>query len=152
MHPKPKLCVDMLQSAGFSELGVWITLESGQLALNRPAPAEPGVYAFARDGLALYVGVATSGLKGRMRSYCTPGPTQRTSQRLNAQLKMEVAAAHEIRVYVAMPPDLTWNGLPIHGSAGLELGLIRSFALPWNLRSAGHFTHSNGGLTNSTKA
>jgi hypothetical protein len=36
-----------------------------------------------------------------------------------------------------MPADLEWRGLPIHGSAGLELGLIKKYALPWNMRSAG---------------
>jgi hypothetical protein len=41
-----------------------------------------------------------------------------------------------IEVYTAVPPNLEWNGLPVHGSAGLELGLIRKYSLPWNVRSA----------------
>ncbi len=41
-----------------------------------------------------------------------------------------------IDIYAAIPPGLEWNGLPIHGSAGLELGLIKKYALPWNMRSA----------------
>jgi hypothetical protein len=32
---------------------------------------------------------------------------------------------------------LEWNGLPVHGSARLELGLIKRYALPWNMRNAG---------------
>jgi hypothetical protein len=42
-----------------------------------------------------------------------------------------------IDIYTATPADLEWKGLPIHGSAGLEFGLIKKFALPWNVRSAG---------------
>lgn len=34
----------------------------------------------------------------------------------------------------AMPPALAWNGLPVAGDAGLELGLIPTFYLPWNMR------------------
>jgi hypothetical protein len=49
----------------------------------------------------------------------------------------ELLKAPFIDIYTAVPPDLEWNGLPIHGSAGLELGLIKKFALPWNVRSAG---------------
>ena len=35
-----------------------------------------------------------------------------------------------------MPTDSEWNGLPIHASAGLELGLIKKYTLPWNMRSS----------------
>ena len=42
-----------------------------------------------------------------------------------------------VDVYTATPGNLERNGLPVHGSAGLELGLIRKYALPWNIRSAG---------------
>ncbi|MFA1624611.1 hypothetical protein ACDY96_17835 [Rhizobium mongolense] len=62
---------------------------------------------------------------------------QRTSQRLNKTLKAELAGTGSIEIYVAIPPDLEWNGLTVHGSAGLELGLIKKYSLPWNMRSAG---------------
>jgi hypothetical protein len=42
-----------------------------------------------------------------------------------------------IDIYTAGPSDLEWNGLPVHASAGLELGLIKKYALPWNMRNAG---------------
>jgi hypothetical protein len=96
-----------------------------------------GVYAFARDGVALYVGVATMGLAKRLYFYAKPGITQRTSQRLNGIIKSELQQVSFTDIYTSIPPDLEWNGLPIHGSAGLELGLIKRFALPWNMRSAG---------------
>lgn len=40
-------------------------------------------------------------------------------------------------MHTAVPGDLEWNGLPVNLSAGLELGLIQKYALPWNKRSAG---------------
>ena len=69
--------------------------------------------------------------------YGKPGVSQRTSLRLNGIIKNELLTTPAIDIYVAEPPDLEWNGLPVHGSAGLELGLIKKFALPWNMRSAG---------------
>jgi len=95
-----------------------------------------GVYAFAKNNTALYVGVATIGLAKRIYFYGKPGPKQITNLRLNEMLKAELLSGSEIEIYVARPPDFDWNGLPIHGAAGLELGLIKKFDLPWNKRSA----------------
>jgi hypothetical protein len=77
------------------------------------------------------------GLAKRLYFYAKPGITQRTSQRLNGIIKSELQQVSFTDIYTSIPPDLEWNGLPIHGSAGLELGLIKRFALPWNMRSAG---------------
>ncbi len=41
----------------------------------------------------------------------------------------------------AVPHDHDWNGLPVHGAPGIELGLIKKFKLPWNMRSAGRDLH-----------
>ena len=76
------------------------------------------------------------GLAKRLYFYGKPGPTQRTSIRLNSLIKDELAASFVIDVYTATPPDLEWNGLPVHGSAGIELGLIKKYALPWNMRGS----------------
>jgi hypothetical protein len=134
---KPTLLVEELVKGGFAFSGRWILSEAGDLSLDRPLPKAMGVYAFARDGIALYVGVATMGLAKRLYFYAKPGITQRTSQRLNGVIKSELQQVPFIDIYTGIPPDLEWNGLPIHGSAGLELGLIKKFALPWNMRSAG---------------
>jgi hypothetical protein len=135
---KPPLLVEELVRSGFEYSARWILSEAGELVVDHPLPKSVGVYAFAKGGIALYVGVATIGLAKRLRLYAKPGPTQRTSQRLNSILKTELAAAPApfIDILTASPPDLEWNGLPIHGSAGLELGLIKKFKLPWNIRSA----------------
>ena len=104
---------------------------------DRPLSKAVGVYAFAKEDVVLYVGVATMGLAKRIYFYGRPGVSQRTSLRLNRIIKNELLSAGFIDIYTAMPPDLEWNGLPVHGSAGLELGLIKKYALPWNMRSAG---------------
>ena len=135
--PKPPLAVDELVEAGFVLSARWVLSDAGQLTLDRPLPKFVGVYAFARDGVVAYVGVATIGLAKRLYFYCKPGITQRTSRRLNGIIRNELLSVPFIDIYTAMPPDLEWNGLPVHGSAGLELGLIKKYALPWNMRSSG---------------
>jgi hypothetical protein len=134
--PKPPLPVEELVGGGFQLSGRWILSEGGGLAIDRLLPKAVGVYAFARAGIVLYVGVATMGLAKRLYFYGKPGVTQRTSQRINGIIKSELLTAPFVEIYTAMPADFEWNGLPVHGSAGLELGLIKKFALPWNMRSA----------------
>jgi hypothetical protein len=132
---KPSLTAEMLIAGGFRQVSRWALLE-GELVLETPVPRDVGVYAFVKCGVALYVGVATMGLSKRLYFYGRPGTSQRTSQRLHATIKAELSGPDPVEVYVASPPDLEWNSLPVHGSAGLELGLIKKFALPWNMRSA----------------
>jgi hypothetical protein len=134
---KPQLPIQTLLTAGFERVAVWRLSSANELYPDRPIPPNAGVYAFGREETALYVGVATMGLAKRLRFYSRPGISQVTSQRLNAKLKQEIASESEIGIYVALPPDMNWNGLPVHGGAGLELGLIKAYALPWNMRSAG---------------
>lgn len=100
-------------------------------------PKGTGVYAFAKDGRVMYVGVATMGLAKRLYFYAKPGISQRTSLRLNETMRTELASVPHIDILIANPEDMEWNGLPVHGAAGLELGIIKKFALPWNMRSAG---------------
>jgi hypothetical protein len=134
---KPPLSVEELLAGGFVLSGRWILSDTGALTLDRQLSRGVGVYAFANDGIVQYVGVATMGLSKRLYFYAKPGVTQRTSQRLNAIIKNELLGTPWIEIYTAMPTDLEWNALPVHGSAGLELGLIKKFVLPWNMRSAG---------------
>ncbi|WP_429819241.1 GIY-YIG nuclease family protein [Ensifer sp. B1-9] len=130
--------LSVLIEGGFVPAGRWMFSPTEELIVDVPLPKEVGVYAFVKDAIAVYVGVATMGIAKRLYFYGRPGITQRTSQRLNALIKNELlAAGASIEIYVAIPPDLEWNGLPVHGSAGLELGLIKKYALPWNMRSAG---------------
>jgi hypothetical protein len=122
--------MEILTSSGFSFVGRWTLLSNGNLTVDRPAPSSVGVYAFAKDGSAQYVGLATMRLARRLHFYSRPGPTQRTSQRLNEIIKAELRAVPGIDIFTASPPDLEWNGLPVNESAGLELGLIKMYSLP----------------------
>lgn len=128
------LTVEQLEAAGFATAATWRFSSVGALEADQPLPKAAGVYAFAIDGQVQYVGLATMGLARRLRFYARPGATQRTSQRLNARLNSELAAGRSVKILVAVPEDLTWNGLPVSGAAGLELGLIQGFHLPWNIR------------------
>jgi len=134
---KPPLTVEHLVEGGFRHAASW-TVADNEVRIDRPLPKERGVYAFIIDGQAMYVGVATMGLAKRLYFYGKPGATQKTSLRLNDVIRRQITEdGNVIDIYVATPPQLEWNGLPVSGDAGLELGLIQTFRLPWNVRSAG---------------
>lgn len=57
--------------------------------------------------------------------------------RIKGYLLEALASFPRIDIYTARPANLEWNGLPVNASAGLEIGLIHKYALPWNRRSAG---------------
>lgn len=134
---KPGLGIDVLLRAGFVQSSRWALDVSGGIVLTAAAPASAGVYVKAIGEVAMYVGVAHAGLALRMRSYAKPGPTQRTSHRINGLVKARMAAGDRVDLYFAFPKDLTWNDLPVCGVAGLEQGLIHAFDLPWNIRGRG---------------
>lgn len=123
--------IDVLVDAGFFLLGTWTTNETG-IALSTSAPKDPGVYAFVVNGIVKYVGLTKMGFARRMYSYSRPGSTQRTSQRINGIITEHAAAGTVVEIYIAVPPALEWNGLPIHTAAGLEAGLIEMIQPAWN--------------------
>jgi hypothetical protein len=133
---KPELSADTLLRAGFQRASGWAFDHAGSLVLTDPLPKEVGVYAFVKLGVVMYVGVATMGLAKRIYFYGKPGVSQRTSLRLNAIIREEIGNANNIDILIAQPEDMMWNGLPVHGAAGLELGLIKAYQLPWNMRSS----------------
>jgi len=131
---KPNLTIKRLCEGGFSLAGNLTLSESG--IVLPPVPKIAGVYAYAWEGHAQYLGVATRSLAQRLYGYCRPGPTQRTNLRMNALLGDKLNAGAVIELYCATPPDLAWNGFPVSGPIGLEAGLIASFELPLNIRGA----------------
>ena len=132
---RPSLTTEQLLAGGFDHAGDW-HLISGNLKPSQDSPRVRGVYAFVKDNATAYVGVATMGLAKRLYFYGRPGASQRTSLRIGAALRSELEADTRIAIYTATPPDLDWNGLPVAGDVGLELGLIQTFRLPWDLRGA----------------
>ncbi|MCC8953132.1 MarR family transcriptional regulator [Bradyrhizobium sp. Pear77] len=131
---RPALTRERLAQGGFSLSARWRLDTTGNLEADTQLPTAAGVYAFVMWESAVYVGVATMGLRKRLYLYAKPGATQRTSLRLNGVLKEELRSGATIEIFTACPPNLEWNGLPVSGVAGLEIGLIDMFHLPWNIR------------------
>jgi hypothetical protein len=133
---RPLLHVQTLIEAGFNRSGDWNIGGDEKLRLAGDIPANKGVYVFTSGEIAQYVGVASMGLKRRMYLYKRPGAKQSTNIRINASIRSELHAGGSVSVYTAIPPDFKWNGLTVNGRAGLEIGLIEAFHLPWNVRGA----------------
>ncbi|MET2829799.1 GIY-YIG nuclease family protein [Mesorhizobium shangrilense] len=134
--PIPKVradvAIDVLIDAGFERLGMWITDGAGGISLDTSAPRDAGVYAFVVDGLIKYIGVSRAGIRSRMSNYRLGQTGQKTSARVNQIINEHITAGMVVEVYIAMPPALEWNGLPVITAAGLEAGLIKMIQPPWN--------------------
>ncbi|TIP11332.1 GIY-YIG nuclease family protein [Mesorhizobium sp.] len=142
--PEPKaparvredVAIDVLVDAGFTLLGSWVSTEAG-IGVSVRAPRDPGVYAFVVGGSVKYIGLTKSGFHRRMYNYQKPGSTQRTSQRLNEIITEQLGIGAVVDIYIAAPPALEWNGLPVHTAVGLESALIEMIQPPWNKMGVG---------------
>ena len=56
----------------------------------------------------------------------------RLIDRINEIIGEHARVGTMVEIYIAVPPALEWNGLPIHTAAGLEAGLIDMIQPPWN--------------------
>lgn len=131
---KPILTKSYLLTCGFKLCASW-RLSSGEvIEFDCRLPSERGVYAFCKDDIVQYVGVATKGLAKRLYFYTRPGPRQITNIRINAIIKSELAQGRKLEILAATPSSFDWNGLPVDGVVGLEAGLINRYSLPWNVR------------------
>jgi len=104
------------------------------MELDFIAEREPGVYAYAVDGIVHYVGSAQRGLHGRFRRYAITR-TMRTSKRVRDEILGLLAARRVVEIYTLIPPAFDWQGLPVDLIAGIEEGLIRQLRPTWNVRS-----------------
>ena len=134
--PIPKVradvAIDVLTDAGFERLGAWVADGAGGIGLDTSAPRDAGVYVFVVDGLIKYIGVSRAGIRSRMSNYRLGQAGQKTSARVNQIINEHVTAGTVVEIYIAMPPSLEWNGLPVITAAGLEAGLIKMIQPPWN--------------------
>ncbi|MER8601217.1 GIY-YIG nuclease family protein [Mesorhizobium sp. M1339] len=134
--PIPKVradvAIDVLADAGFERLGMWVADGAGGIGLDTSAPRDAGVYVFVVDGLIKYIGVSRAGIRSRMSNYRLGQAGQKTSARVNQTINEHVTAGTVVEIYIAMPPALEWNGLPVITAAGLEAGLIKMIQPPWN--------------------
>ena len=127
----------MLLRAGFEFIGEWTQAADSTIRLEANAPAKPGVYAFVVDAAVAYVGLTNSGLKTRFDQYRRGHAGQRTSARVNGLIAKALAEGRQIKVLVATPDALEWNGLPVNAAAGLEAALIQKIRPAWNITGAG---------------
>lgn len=134
--PIPKVradvAIDVLTDAGFERLGTWVADGAGGIGLDTSAPRDAGVYVFVVDGLIKYIGVSRAGIRSRMSNYRLGQAGQKTSARVNQIINEHVTAGTVVEIYIAMPPALEWNGLPVITAAGLEAALIKMIQPPWN--------------------
>lgn len=133
---RPPLRLAILVNAGFQRSAIWVLDTRGRPRIEGQLPVEKGVYAFASNETILYVGVAGMGLKKRLYFYGKPGLTQTTNIRVNELIRVSLVDGETVSILTAVPPDFEWGGLAVNGRTGLEVGLIESFYLPWNVRGA----------------
>lgn len=125
---------DRLLGAGFELIGCCVLNGADQFSYSGEAPRSPGVYAFSVNGLIHYVGLTRSSLRGRLGHYVYGHEQQRTSARVKKLILSALNAGDTVRVLIAVPPQLEWNGLPVDGASGLETGLIGLIKPVWNVQ------------------
>jgi hypothetical protein len=136
---KPSLTVKRLLAGGFQLVSHWTTSSDGKLKLGIELPRTAGVYAFVKNDVALYIGVATKSLAQRLYSYANPGPTRSTNTRLKSIIEGELQSDPKIDIYAISVSECSWNGWELDGNLGLEGGIISRFDVPWNERGASPF-------------
>src|SRR6185312_12549579 len=124
----------VLTSAGFKKLGEWKKLSDAEFELDTHAPKDPGVYAFTLDDVIVYIGLTQTGLKTRLDHYRRGHERQKTNARVKGLILGELNQGKSVKIFIAVPPALEWNGLPVNTSAGLETGLIQMIQPAWNIQ------------------
>jgi hypothetical protein len=127
---------NVLMKAGFQHAGNWTRLSDGVIKIEGKIPSHPGVYALVLDNVVVYVGLTLNGLQTRMDQYRRGHKGQKTSARVNGLICAALAEGREIKVLVAAPESLEWNGLPVNTAAGLEAGLIQLISPSWNIHGS----------------
>jgi hypothetical protein len=132
-NPKP-ISSSVLTNAGFKKLGEWKKLSDAEFDLDAHAPIDPGVYAFTLDDTIVYIGLTQTGLKTRLNHYRRGHARQKTSARVKSLILDNLAQGKSVKVFIAVPSALEWNGLPVNTAAGLETGLIQMIKPLWNIQ------------------
>lgn len=128
---------DVLLRAGFRHLGHWIQDADNGIRLDAKAPTEPGVYAFVLGNAVAYIGLTNNGLRIRLDQYRVGHAGQKTNARVKELIVKALMRGQQVKVLVATPEPLEWNGLPVLTAAGLEAGLIQMIRPAWNITGAG---------------
>ena len=128
---RKKLTKQELLEREFVLIGRWEIVKDSLKLVGKPA-AEPGVYAFVISNEVVYIGSTVRTLRQRLYNYARPGPSQLTNQRLNQIIQDKLRKGMAVEVITAVPGGGEWSGLPVDPSVGLEMGLIKTYSLPWN--------------------
>lgn len=131
--PREATSSEVLLRAGFRLVGAWTADSESEIMLDGTAPVEPGVYAFVVDDVVVYIGLTNNSLRTRFDQYRRGHKKQLTNARVKKLITRELSGGRQVRVLVATPKPLDWNGLPVNAAAGLEAGLIQMIGPTWNL-------------------
>ena len=134
--PRAAFASEVLLRAGFQLIGEWKRQPDGEMTLDGTAPTDPGVYAFVVDDVVMYVGLTNNSLKTRFEQYRYGHEKQRTNARLKNLIGKSLSEGQQVKVLIATPEPLEWNGLPVNAAAGLEAGLIEMIRPEWNIAGA----------------
>lgn len=125
---------EVLLRAGFLFIGEWVLGNDGAIFLGTAAPVDSGVYAFVVDDMVKYIGLTQRGLRRRFGKFGSRFLRHNTKARVEVLIAETLDSGKRVKVLVATPEPLDWNGLPVHTHAGLEAGLIAAMRPEWNLR------------------
>jgi hypothetical protein len=129
------ISTEQLITTGFRLAGRWESRDGLTMIRSFEVGKAPGVYAYAVDGVVMYVGSAQRGLQRRMRHY-EISLTMRTAAPIRATILECLGDGRSVEVYLLPdPPTISWNTLPVNLIAGIEEGLIRALNPAWNIRS-----------------
>lgn len=127
---------DVLLRAGFQHLGQWTQDADSGIRLDAKAPTDPGIYAFVLGDTVAYIGLTNNGLRIRLDQYRVGHAGQKTNARVKELIVKALSAGLQVKVLIATPAPLEWNGLPVITAAGLEAGLIQMIRPAWNIMGA----------------
>jgi hypothetical protein len=127
---------EVLLRAGFQFVGEWTHDPESVIKLDATAPQQPGVYAFIVDDIVQYVGLTNDSLRTCLHQYRRGHEGQRTRARVKKLIGKTLSDGKRVKILVATPEPLQWNGLPVNTAAGLEAGLIDMIRPAWNITGA----------------
>lgn len=125
-----------LSDIGFEKVGYWQAVEDQiEPKLTRLENAERVLYAFVCDGNVKYIGKTARSLSQRLSGYKSPGPSQSTNIKNNANIRDLLSQDRLVEIWAfADKEDLRVGEFRVNLAAGLEDDLIAKVQPPWNGR------------------
>jgi hypothetical protein len=135
--PRADTASEVLLNRGFQLVGEWSLKSEGVIKLEAIASLmKTGVYAFAADGIIVYIGLSNSSFGTTFDQYRRGDESQRTRARVNKLIARALSQGQNVKVLVATPEPVEWQELPVNTAAGLEAGLIEMIRPAWNIVGA----------------